>query len=357
MYSSERILTAIGEISDERIEKAALALGYVNHSRSASHARAGVRRLMLIAAVITIILALCVSAYAIYVHWSRGMERMLPATEQEKQMAEESGLSDSSKSVSATAGGVTVSVEQTVIDGDTAWIALRIEGFKLNRDQGWDAAVWNCSLTFDGEKPPAWGASFAGEHDENGNLIISTLDGSMEYDIWARAGDKLQTLAGREIRITIESMGIGGLKTGEYLPLVEGPWELVWSPSSNSEKISVQPDTVISETDVRLISAEIGPITAKVTMKLPQLWEGFETLDLYDLQLTGVRLQDGTVVLNIFGPPSYCGYEDINDLIFVQEYSSHKIIRPEQVDALIFARDFPWARSLTEDELIILPIS
>ena len=357
MNSSERLLTAIGDISDEKIEKTALTLGYSKNSRSVSNNSAGVRRLLLIAAVITMIIALCASAYAIYVHWTRGMERLLPATEAEKQLAEESGLSDTSRSVSATANGVTVSVEQTVIDSHTAWIALRIEGLQIERERQWDATLWNCSLTFDGERPPAWGASFASEHDENGDLILSAADGSLEYDIWARAGDKLETLAGREIRITIESMGTGGLKS-DYLPLAEGPWELVWTPSSNSKNISVQPDAMIGDTGVRLISAEISPITAKVTMKLPQPWEGYEVLELFDLQLTGVRLKDGTVVVSdIFGPPSSWGYEDINNLIFVQEYSSHKIIRPEQVDALIFAENFPWARSLTEDELIIVPIS
>ena len=77
-----------------------------------------------------------IAAYAVYVYWSRGMERKLPATGTEKQRAEESGLSDTSQTVSATANGVTISVEQTVIDGDTAEIALRIEGWKLDRAQG-----------------------------------------------------------------------------------------------------------------------------------------------------------------------------------------------------------------------------
>lgn len=358
MNSSERLLTAIGDISDEKIEKTALTLGYSKNSRSVSHNSAGVRRLLLIAAVITMIIALCASAYAIYVHWTRGMERLLPATEAEKQLAEESGLSDTSRSVSATANGVTVSVEQTVIDSHTAWIALRIEGLQIERERQWDATLWNCSLTFDGERPPAWGASFAGEHDENGDLILSAADGSLEYDIWARAGDKLETLAGREIRITIESMGTGGLKS-DYLPLAEGPWELVWTPSSNSKNISVQPDAMIGDTGVRLISAEISPITAKVIFKLSAFWEDSwdeDNLNLFEWQLTGVRLKDGTVLLNIFGPPSSWGYADREELILEQEYSSQRIIQPDQVDALVFANNFPWARTLTDDDLIIVPI-
>ncbi len=301
-----------------------------------------------------LILALGVTAYAINTHWSRGMEHLLPATNEEKQMAEETGLSDSSQNVSATADGVTISVEQSVIDNNTAWIALRIEGLKIDREQEWDATLWDCRLTFDGERPPAWGASFAGEHDENGNLIISALDGSIEYDIWARAGDKLGTLSGKEIRITIDSIGTGGLKS-DYKPLAKGPWELVWIPSSNSEQINVQLDAMIGETGVRLISADISPITAKVIFKLSALWDD-DDLNLYEWQLTGVRLKDGTVLLNIFGPPSYWGYADREALILEQEYSSMRIIQPDQVDALVFANNFPWARTLTDDDLIIVPI-
>ena len=85
-------------------------------------------------------------------------------------------------------------------------------------------------MTFNGETAPASGGSFVEECDANDRKFIIASDGSMEYDIWARAGNKLGTLSGKEVRITIESLGVGGLKSG-YQPLVEGPWELVWTPS------------------------------------------------------------------------------------------------------------------------------
>ena len=46
----------------------------------------------------------------------------------------------------------------------------------------------------------------------------------------------------------------------------------------------------------------------------------------------------------------------IDNLILEMDYSSNQILQPEQVDALIFASNFPWARSLTESDLIIIPI-
>ena len=355
MYNSERMMKAIGDISDDKIEKTGRALGYQKERHSMSHAPVRMGRLLSIAAVVALILALGVTAYAIYTHWSRGMEQRLPATEEEKELAEQSGLSDTSQTVSATANGVTISVEQTIIDGDSAEIALRIEGWQLDREQELDAAVWGWMPTFNGEGAPAMGGSFVEDRDANDRVFIIAADGSMEFDIWARAGDKLGTLSGKEIRICIESLGVGGLKS-EYQPLVEGPWELVWTPSSNSELLTVQPDADLGDTGIKLISAEVGPISAKVALQLSELWEGYETLEHHDLQLVGVRLTDGTVLTNIFGPPTQEGYADIDNLILELNYSSHQILQPEQVEALIFASNFPWARTLTDIDLIVIPI-
>lgn len=356
MYNSERMMKAIGDLSDDKIEKTGRALGYRKEQRRTSHVPIRVGKLLSIAAVVALILALGVTAYAIYIHWSRGMEQRLPATDAEKQMAEKSGLSDSSQTISATSNGVTISVEQTVIDGDTAEIALRIEGFHLDSEQELDATVWNPRLTFDGETPPAYGGSFVEERDTNDRVIITAADGSMEFDFWARAGDKLDTLADKEICIVIESLGVGGVKS-KYQPLVEGPWELMWMPSSNSELLSVQPDAAAGDTGLRLLSAEIGPVSAKVTLKLDKLWEGYKTLEHFDLQLVGVQLKDGTMLTNIFGPPTSEGYSDLENLNLELNYSSQKILQPEQVDALLFANNFPWARTLTDSDLIIVPIN
>ena len=108
MYDSERMMQVIGDISDDMIEKAGLALGYQRAECRTAHRSLRMGRLLSIAAVAALLLALGVTAYAIYSHWSRGMEQRLPATDEEKEMAELSGLSDTSQTVSAAANGVTI---------------------------------------------------------------------------------------------------------------------------------------------------------------------------------------------------------------------------------------------------------
>ena len=353
MYYSERILIAIGDVSDDKIEKVSQALSYQKSEHGKPHASHRPIKIIVIAAVIALIMALGMTAYAIYAHWSRGMEQQFPVTAVEKELAEQSGLSDISQTVSATANGVTISVEQTVIDRDTAHIALRIEGFMLQEGQYPDIGGW--LLAFDGERAPNMTGGFVEERDANDKLLFTAPDGSMEFDFAAKAGGKWASFEGKEIRVVLESLGTGD--KGQYQPLVEGPWELVWTPSSNSKRLTIQPDAALGDTGIKLISAEVGPISAKVTMQLPELWEGYKTLEHHDLQLVGVRLTDGTVLTNIFGPPSQEGYVDIDNLILELDYSSHQILQPEQVDTLIFASNFPWARTLTNSELIVVPIN
>ena len=357
MYKSERMMKAIGGISDDKIEKASRALGYQKERRQTSRIPIRMGRLLSIAAVVALILALGVTAYAVYIHWSRGMEQQflrgeLQKKEEEMRRADQSGLSDTSQAVSATANGVTISVEQTIIDRDTAHIALRIEGFTLPEGQYPDIGGW--SLSFDGEHAPNMTGGFVEGRDANDKLIFTAPDGSMEFDFTAKAGGKWESFAGKEIRVVIDSLGTGD--KAQYQALVEGPWELIWTPSSNGELLTVQPDAALGDTGIKLISAKISPISAKVTLQLPELWDGYETLEVFDLQLVGVRLKDKTTLTNIFGPPTQVGYADIDNLILEMDYSSHQILQPDQVDALIFASNFPWARTLTDNELIIVPI-
>ena len=166
----------------------------------------------------------------------------------------------------------------------------------------------------------------------------------------------IETVAeGKEIRIVIDSLGCGD--KGMYEPLVEGPWELVWTPSVNSEVSCFRPDTDIGNTGIKLVSAEIAPVSAKVILALPAYWDGYETLESYDLQLAGVRLEDGTVLTDIFGYPIQEGYADIDNLLLELIYSSEHILRPGQVDALLFAQGYPWTKPLSAEELIVVPVT
>ena len=379
MYSSQRLIAAIGELSDDKIEKAGAVLRYRGAQRTSASLL--ISRWLGIAAAAMMVLAISVAAYPIWIHWSRGMEQQLSVTEEEKEFAKSSGLSesvlynsfsekneqmdvaaaagsgqtesmksDSAEVVISTVNGVTISVEQTIIDSNTARIALRIEGFALPEGTYPDIGGWQ--LTFGGERVSNMTGGFAESRDAADNLTFMDADGSLEFDFYASGMAEGFSFEGKEIRLIIDSLGTGN--KGKYEPLVEGPWEIRWTPSSSQERRRLQTALPVGDTGIQLLSAEIAAVSAKVTLRLPERWEGYKTLESYNLQLVGLRLKDGTQLINIFGPPGQEGYADIDNLILELDYTSHKIIHPEQVDALLFAENHPWVESLSEEDLIVV---
>ena len=65
MYNSERMMKAIGDLSDDKIEKTSRALGYQKERRQTSRIPIRMGRLMSIAAVVALLLALGAVAYAV----------------------------------------------------------------------------------------------------------------------------------------------------------------------------------------------------------------------------------------------------------------------------------------------------
>lgn len=66
MYNSQRLMYAIGDLSDDKIEKAGRALGYQRTERRPARRPLRMGRLLSIAAVVALILALGVTIYAVY---------------------------------------------------------------------------------------------------------------------------------------------------------------------------------------------------------------------------------------------------------------------------------------------------
>ncbi len=279
----------------------------------------------------------------------KAVEQDAPAAAQEQ-----AALSENPAPVSVTADGVTLTAVESVIDGDTARITLRIEGLAL--PEGKNIAFLGWSLLFDGQAPEAYGGSFAQVTDESGRQSIVAADGSLEYDFWASAGTKLGSLSGREIRVSIDSFGTGGPQQ-PYQPLATGPWELVWTPRSGGSRRTLQPNAAVGNTGLTLTDAELSSVSARITLRLSGPWNGDLDREHYSWQLVGVRLKDGTVLSNIFGPPLEEGYADASRLSLAFSYTAQTVIDPEQAEALLFAADDPWTRQLSDRDLIPVPIA
>ena len=119
MYKSERMMKAIGDISDDKIEKAACALGYQKARRQTSRIPIRMGRLLSIAAVLALILALGTAAYAANLF---GL-RELYANPNRGDMPEEAADLIVSQSAEAEGDGWSASVQETYCDEGTVLVA------------------------------------------------------------------------------------------------------------------------------------------------------------------------------------------------------------------------------------------
>ena len=122
MYNSERMMKAIGDISDDKIEKTGRALVYQKEERRMSHAPVRMGRLLSIAAVVALILALGAVAYATNIF---GL-RELFANPNRGDMPEEAANLIVSQSAEVEGDGWSASVLETYCDEGTVLVAVRV---------------------------------------------------------------------------------------------------------------------------------------------------------------------------------------------------------------------------------------
>lgn len=358
MCDSERLMKAIGEISEDKIEKASRFLGYVKQPKKRSHPAIRAKRVLVFAAVVALILSLGITAYAVFSHWSKGMEQYYHPTEEEKSAAESSGLSASpeyengKEAVSATAGGVTITVQQTIMDGSFAHISLRIEGYAL--PEGKYPSVEQMDVTVGGEHFPMATGYFVNETDEAGDMMFCGEDGAMEFVISAGGFDELKSFEGKEMQVVLKNLGVGD--KAQHFTEVEESWVLTWTLTASTENKTAAPGVEIGNTGVILEEVELTPLSVRVIYKTDGVWEGYKTMEVFDLQPIGVRLLDGTVIQKVFGPGGKTGYKDLDACLLEIQSAADRILEPDQVEALIFARNYPWARELTEEDLYFVPL-
>ena len=355
MLNSFTILNAMRGIRGKDVFDTQTFLGYMEKSktqngRGSSARKRPIKRMLLIAAIIVLILSLV--ACAVYLtHWSKGLDHQINATEDEKIAAEESGLSaypeganNENETPSITAGGVTITAEQTIVDNYFALIALRIEGYDVPDGSYPDLGV--PMVTIGGENVHSMGGSFSESPSDNGTL---------EYDIAITNDSGPGYFNGKEISIVINGLGVGD--KGRYTPVIEETWELKWTLKGSSEIRTVTVGMEIGDTGVVLVEAELSPISLHLIYKTNGEWEGHETMERFDPMVVGFRLKDGTVKLKTFGFGGYEGYLNLENFLYEKLVDTAVIVQPNEVDALLFSHKNPWAQELTEADIYTVPLT
>ena len=323
-------------------------------------------RTLLIAAAAAVLLigtALAVT----YSSWSPGLLDRLNLTEDEAAALEETELI-SRPLASDTHDGVTVSLEQAVIDGGTAIISLRVEGLEVpeGRIPTFDGTL----VTIDGERPIGWGVRVfddlhfmaegvvygdgtPAQKADNGAYIPRALreDGSFEIDVTLNGLNQTESPVGKEISVSIDRLGTAAISNDireDEKFTAEGPWVLTWTAEGSEDVREWTLDEPLFY-GITLTGVKLTPLSVKLEFVYPALTningefyneEGQIFVELEPFILSKLVMKDGTEYTGVFSGGSG-GPEAENDALsepfsYRLERALNRVIDPDEVATLVF---------------------
>lgn len=370
--------------------------------------RYGKRKLILVALAATLLLATLTGA-AVFTRWSKSMNAYYDATQEQREQAEEIGLSAMPETssgtenvISVTDQGVTITAAQTIVDKYSAMVTFRIKGFELPEGETPSLTVFSVDVK-DAHTVVAPGYFYNGItknqtgeqvytdgspllYDASGSPIpdYTAADGSLEY-YTVFSFPSGNNPVGKEIEIQITAIG-----TEEKPGLLRGEWTLKWTLNGTADTLITKPYTAIGETGITLLEVEISPISVcglflidnterqitedqyvsnyegeGVAPSVPHhlvrsLFVGYRTKD--GILHTGLSKSTGvtTITYDAGTNKAYPDFEmNDNDILVRDQNLVKTILDPEDVDALLFLKSNPEEKELselTEENFYILPI-
>lgn len=374
---ADEALVQIGKMCREKQGKAS------EHGKGRKMSRKGKKRLAVcIAAAILVVGGTCIAAA--YRGISRSTEKQMNISEEQKvelesraSVKEAAGQEPANEKehvendtlvtfpeVSATDKGVTITLQDCIVDNYNARLSFRIDGYEFPEvsEDAYQPEM-GFSVAVDGEWPGGMDMGFY-----NGNYVGDNLqmvkdesiqnyrfaDGSMEYNIHFEGWDR-GAYMNKPIRVEFTSFNYTTEKAGESYTDLEGSWVLEWTLQGCDDLYEADVENgTIGDTGAVLTHVELSPISAKVLVDFPrQEYEeeieggGSHTTWVVPPELTGVKLTDGTVYHYAWGGGGSTSYVE-PDICEMIRYGN-RIVDVDQVEYLLFYKDYPEDGDVTDD--------
>ncbi|MDE6055688.1 MAG: DUF4179 domain-containing protein [Lachnospiraceae bacterium] len=337
-------------------------------------------------AVAAVVLVLGTVACAAYMHWSSGMEEKFNVTQEQKEYLEESQIT-MPMSDSVTKEGITVTVQQSIVDAHFAHLSFRVDGYHV--EEGVQPDFEYVVTTVDGAYPSATeGSFFDNLHvDSNGNFTYTdgtpvketadgsiivkyeNDDGSMEYIMTLMTNQKDNSFIGKPIHIEFQNLGT--VSKAVYTPDINATWTFDFTLEASEQVRTIELSQPLGDSGAIVTKAEISPISFYVEYNFPLQKVGIDGVDeagnaiqsttfAEAPRLTGVRLKDGTQLTGITQGGSE-GYNPDDTNTYILYCAIDHIIDPAEVDALLFVKTGPETQqeyyNMPEDKLYIVPLN
>ena len=284
--------------------------------------------------------------------WAKNLPQTQHTTVGEQKDAEKSGLSYKPDSIAVTSDSVTVILKQYLVDSHSVLLSFQVDGVEI--PEGEHPMFKVNTFTFDGKQPGgSSGGSFEMgiyendqgeavyadgspvELDSEGCWIphYQNPDGSLVYGMHFQTSDDLRSYFGKEIRVELGGLVFSGNR--EDIPVSEGPWVFSWTLEGSSQTKYTAVNQEIGDTGVLLDSVQMSAINLQVDLTLPEVFEGYDTLEPFYLPVVGVRTRDGVIHEEISGGGTD-HYVDKTTGHYQMVRAWNGILHPSDVNAILF---------------------
>lgn len=299
-----------------------------------------------VAVCILLILTMATAVAAGVLYLGRGLDAELQITEKIREVYQETELFDA-PDLSVTQNGVTVKVDECIVDERAAYLAFRVTGFQPEPGQEPTFANTECMID---EERFSWCAKFSNGlvtspdgrgvypdgsvPEDYSKLSYLDENGELVYIISLWSDDF--SLIGRTIRVELTDLGVYTGKWGDVDTAVGGDWTFEWELKGSAKALDVNGLNVpIGKTGSTFTSIHLSPIHVQMTMNVPRNPNAQEEDDTLEPYFYGIQLKDGTRYMAVSegGSMRYVSAESEE---FYQLSMLNRIIEPAQVESLLF---------------------
>ena len=315
------------------------------------------------------------TAYAAYTGWSKGLKEELRISEEQQKNLEENGMAAFSDAA-VTDAGVTVTAQQSITDNYYTYLSFKVDGYSV--EKGVQPEFENISVTVDGKDDISWGGSFYDgtvsdengmavkadgselETEADGSIIENYVmdDGSLEYHMVLSKSEEKGFFIGKKLHVEFQNLGT--VAKADYTPDIEGTWALDMTLGGSDESRYTEVTQDMEDSGATVSSVELSPVSIRVTYEFPRVEQTEEYEDengetqvaTYYAEApfaSGLKLKDGSTIMNLYGGPGIAGYVDEESNTYISGYAFDRVIDPSEVEAVLFRKDNANGNNETEE--------
>ena len=309
---------------------------------------------MLAVWMVLLVLGVSTALAAGVISWHRGLEDMLRVTEDTREYYQALGLFDA-PGMSVTQNGVTVTLEQSIVDTNAAYFAFRVKGYQPPEGKQPAFASVDYAADMEGVITNA-SASFFNGLVSNGEGRAVYLDGSIPEDVSAvpytdENGEMVYTislladgssLVGRTMRVTLTDLGVYADKWGTHEVQAPGTWTFEWTLQGTEHYWDFSAlNLKIGDSGAKVTQVHLSPIHIQMSMEVGLTLSEYEQLEGGNARnpyFFGVKLKDGTryEALTEAGAEGYAT-ADPEGRAYQLMYMLNRVIEPAHVDSFLFS--------------------